>query len=226
MNSRTWMIPTLPIAAIVCAAATVYGAVVGFTWLNGRADREGSRICEALNVASDKVISYDHWAAAGLPVEPIGERPIHDGFVGFTGGLQSQRHIGGRMPGVVDLEIGSLEDARVRRRTELEREDKDRVKLGEGHEAGSTDPDRSWYAFSSMTREGKGYRDLIGHCFHDGVHVTVKVVDWMDGCWASKEQAEGFLRMMQGVADRLAAVCESDLRPYVELQAAQNKDAR
>src|SRR5688572_23741297 len=66
MKPRTWMIPTLPIAAIACGWVIVIGGAKLMKNWSEFFPNESRQTGKALDAIFDKVVSEHDWVAAGL----------------------------------------------------------------------------------------------------------------------------------------------------------------
>jgi hypothetical protein len=216
MNFRTWMVPALPIAAIVCAGAIVTGALWlrnnWYEWFPPPGRQQAIKLDETL----EAVLSEKDWIAAGLPAGR--NEFIRTSFSDDADRFESQRGLGdqGTLSASVKLEILTRAEMANDRAADVSTDEKRRVKVAGGFVKGGQDPGRAWQVFAERRVGDDQYQDLVGRCFFDAASVTV----WTRGL-ATREQTEGFTKLIEATAERLGVATSTDLRPYIDQLAAR-----
>jgi hypothetical protein len=197
----------------------VQGAIWALSGAGAGHDPNPSESARAINAAFDRVLSEEHWIAAGLPCDSsnFSSFKLDDGDEHC---LLSQRRFtttGNPLGALLTLEIEERARAEIHRLALLERLHRDEMKLAEGHPPGGNDPARSWYVFAGeWIAKRNGYPHLTGLCFYDGVRVQVRFERL-----ATEGQAAGFRAVIEDSAARLASACTTELKPYVERMEAK-----
>jgi hypothetical protein len=192
----------------------LFEMVEGAVWTlagYGIGEQPPSKTSLAINAAFNKVLSKTDWLAAQLPCDRTGFSRFY--FGEDSPWFESLRGFNTKPPyGVAHLRIDSVEAARMQRKRALEFREGHDQPLAEGVEPGSSDLARSWHVFTfQWMAQRQLYSDLIGLCFHDGAQVRIEFRGW-----ATKEQAAAFQILIAESSARLAALCETELRPYLD----------
>jgi hypothetical protein len=230
MKSRSWMIPTLPIAAIVAGLGIVWGALAGWRFASRELwrfkHREEIKGVADIHDIFEKVLPLNEWIAAELPVGPPDQvfslrntilPKDADSFTAMRAFGTSQG-----VYGSADLMVATPAEAArafngigisgvyaVFRNNGISLVAKERNREGRG-----------WYVLA-RAEGGDGPEHLFGLCFYDAVWIQADI----SGPGATK-YADSLARLMKDTAGRLTSASENELRPYTDRFAAEARRRR